>query len=399
MLKKPKIYFDHAATTPIDPEVLEAMLPYLKEKYGNASSLHSFGQEAKAAVEQARDQLANFLGCQAKEIVFTSGATESDNLAIRGLASALSKKDKKINVITSAIEHPAVLETCQHLERTGVAVTYLPVTTKGLVTLESVEKAIKPETVLVSIMYVNNEIGTIQPIAAIGQLLKEINQQRIKDNLPKIYFHTDAVQAVNYCDCNVNGLGVDLLSLSGHKIYAPKGVGALYKKQRTPIQPIQYGGHHEQGMRSGTLNVAGIVGLGKAIELVKKERKQESARLKKLRDKLIEGVLKNVPRVAVNGDLEQRVVSNANFNFQGIEGESLMIMLDMAGVAVSTGSACASGSLNPSHVLLAIGLSQADTHGSLRVTLGRETKESDIDYFISVLPAMVQKLRNMSPFK
>lgn len=399
MPKKLKIYLDHAATTSVDPQVLKAMMPYFNDKYGNASSLHSFGQESMAGVDNARKKVADFLGCQTKEVIFTSGATEGDNLAIRGLVSALAKQAKKPHVITSAIEHPAVLETCQHLEKIGVAVTYLPVTPKGLVTVESMERAIKPETALVTIMYVNNEIGTIQPIAAIGQLLKKINQERIKNGLPKIYFHTDAVQALNYCDCRVNYLGVDLLSLSGHKIYAPKGIGALYVRAGTPLKPIQYGGHHEQGIRSGTLNVAGIVGLGKAIELVKKEQARGFAKMKKLRDKMISGISQSIAKVNLNGDLEKRTPNNVNFSFFGLEGESLMLMLDLAGISVSTASACASGSLKPSHVLMATDNNPEMAHGSLRFTLGKSTTEKEIEAVLKVLPQMVEKLRQMSPFK
>lgn len=399
MPKKPRIYLDYAATTPVDPAVLRAMLPYFKENFGNASSLHSFGQKAMAGVSEARKKVADFLGCQPKEIIFTSGATESDNLAIRGVLAALQKKDTKLHVITSAIEHPAVLETCQHMEKSGFLVTYLPVTPKGLVTMESIEKAIKPETVLVTIMYVNNEIGTIQPIPEIGTLLKKINQERKAKNLPKIYFHTDAVQAINYCDCDVNHLGVDLLSLSGHKIYAPKGVGALYVRDNTPIKPIQYGGHHEQGIRSGTLNTAGTVGLGKAIELVKKEQKKGFTKMKKLRDKLINGINQNIHKVILNGDLNARVPNNINFSFFGVEGESLMLMLDLKGISVSTASACASGSLKPSHVLMATQHDQEMAHGSLRFTLGKYTTEKEIKTVLNVLPSIVQKLRKMSPFK
>jgi len=399
MPKKLKIYLDHAATTPVDPLVLKAMIPYFNEQYGNASSLHSFGQSAMAGVDTARKKVADFLGCQPKEIIFTSGATESDNLAIRGLISALAKKDRKPHVITSAIEHPAVLETCQHLEKVGAEVSYLPVTLKGLVTVESVEKAIKPETALVTIMYVNNEIGTILPIEEIGRMLKKVNQERIRNRLPKIYFHTDAVQALNYCDCQVDKLGVDLLSLSGHKIYAPKGIGALYVRRGTPIKPIQFGGHHEQGIRSGTLNVAGIVGLGKAIELVKKEQVRGFAKMKKLRDSLINGINKNISKVNLNGDLEKRTPNNVNFSFFGIEGESLMLMLDLAGISVSTASACASGSLQPSHVLMAMHNNPELAHGSLRFSLGKSTTEKEIEAVLKVLPTMVKKLRKMSPFK
>ena len=397
-----RIYLDHSATTPIDKEVLKAMQPYLTAEFGNASSLHTFGQLARAGVEQAREQVAKFLGSEPKEIFFTSGATESNNLAIFGLARRLRgiQCDKTFHVITSAIEHPAVLEPCRQLEKEGVKVTYLPVTKGGLVKVEDVRKAIRPETVLVSIMYVNNEIGAIQPIREIGQLIKKINQTR-KSPTEKIYFHADAVQAANYCDCHVDFLGVDLLSLSAHKIYGPKGAGALYVRGGTPLWPLQYGGHQEHGIRSGTENVVGIVGLGKAVELLsqKSKVKSQNLRVKKLRNKLVREVLKKIPDAILNGDPEQRVPSNASFCFKNVEGESILLMLDMEGIAVSTGSACASGSLEPSHVLLAMGVRPEIAHGNLRVTLGKFTTEKDIDKFLKVLPGIVSKLRKISPIK
>lgn len=404
-----RIYLDHSATTPIDKEVLKAMQPYLAVEFGNASSLHTFGQLARAGVEQAREQVAKFFGCKPKEIFFTSGATESNNLAIFGLARRLRgiQCNKTFHAITSVIEHQAVLEPCRQLEKEGVKVTYLPVTKGGLVKVGDVRKAIRPETVLVSIMYVNNEIGTIQPIKEIGQLIKKINQTR-KSPTEKIYFHTDAVQAANYCDCHVDFLGVDLLSLSAHKMYGPKGAGALYVRGGTPLWPLQYGGHQERGMRSGTENVAGIVGLGKAAELLSEKPaslaggskiKSQNLRVKKLRDKLVREVLKKIPDAILNGDPEQRVPSNASFCFKNVEGESILLMLDMEGIAVSTGSACASGSLEPSHVLLAMGVRPEVAHGNLRVTLGKFTTEKDIDKFLKVLPGIVSKLRKISPIK
>jgi len=403
-MKKQKIYLDHSATTPIDPNVLVAMMPYLKENFGNASSAHSFGQEAMKGVDEARDRIAQFLGCKSKEIIFTSGATESDNLAIRGVINALKEKykDKPLQVITSSIEHPAILEPCRELEKEGIRVTYLPVTDKGLVEVKGVRQAITDETALISIMYVNNEVGTIQPIAEIGKLVKEIKEERVeKGNKLPLIFHTDAVQAVNYCNCKVSELGVDLMSISGHKIYGPKGIGGLYLKENTPMRPIQFGGHQERGIRSGTLNVAGIVGLGKAIELLSQESrvKSQKSKIKELRDKLINGVLKTVPDVQVNGDLEKRVPSNANFCFRNVEGESILLMLDLEGIAVSTGSACASGSLEPSHVLIAMGISEEIAHGSIRVTLGRFTTEKEINKFLEVLPPIIKRLRKMSPLK
>ena len=396
-----KIYFDHSATTPVDAKVLGAMLPYLKNDFGNASSLHSFGQKARAGVETAREQVAKFLACQSKEIIFTSGATESNNLAILGLvrrARALYPK-RKIHVITSAIEHPAVLEVCRELKKEEVEVTYLPVSRTGLVRAADVQKAIRSETILVSVMYVNNEVGTIQPIGEIGKIIQEVNVGREKQN--KIYFHTDAVQAANFCDCRVDFLGVDLLSLSAHKIYGPKGVGVLFVRSGTPLLPIIFGGHQEQGMRSGTENVAGIVGLGKAVELLNKksEIKNQNLRIKKLREKLIKGILQKIPDAILTGDLEHRVAGNASFCFKNVEGESILLMLDIEGIAVSTGSACSSGSLEPSHVLSAMGVSPIVSHGSVRVTLGKNNTEEEINHFLKVFPGIVARLRKMSPIK
>jgi cysteine desulfurase len=399
-----KIYFDHSATTPVDPEVLRAMMPYLQDNFGNASSAHSFGQEAMKGVDSAREIIAEFLGAKPKEIIFTSGATESDNLVIQGVIKAVKDKhgDKKIHIITSAIEHPAILEPCHELEKTGVKVTYLPVGSDGLVSVEEVQKSITEETVLISIMYVNNEVGTIQPISEIGDLVKIARTKRAQaDNTMPLIFHTDAVQAINYCNCKVNELGVDLMSISGHKIYGPKGIGALYAREGTPIRPIQIGGHQERGIRSGTLNTIGIVGLGKAIELVSRKQSSiaELRRIRELRDKLIASILKIIPESHVNGDLEKRVPSNAHFSFTNVEGESILLMLDLEGIAVSTGSACASGSLAPSHVLMAMGIPEEVAHGSLRVTLGRFTTEKEIDTLLEVLPSIIKKLRGMSPIK
>lgn len=401
-----RIYFDHSATTPLDPQVFAAMLPYLKEIYGNASSLHWEGQEAQKAVLASRDKLAAFLGCQPSEIIFTSGASESDNLALQGVMKyfreSVKPDDKKYNhLITTAFEHPAVLETARALEKQGVNVTYLKPNYLGLITVEQVKRAIKDETILISIMYVNNEIGTIQPIAEIGKLINEINQQREKQKQRKIIFHTDAVQALNYCDCRVDYLGVDLLSLSGHKIYGPKGVGALYLKKGTPIKRVTHGGHQEYGLRAGTLNTPAIVGLGKAIELLSNKKEQETInqRIRRLRDKIIKGVLSSIMNVKINGDLKKRTPANINFHFKNVEGESVMLMLDLEGFAVSTGSACASGSLRPSHVLLSMGIPQEEAHGSLRVTLGKGNTEEEIDKFLEILPPIIKKLRKMSPLK
>lgn len=396
-----KIYFDHSATTPVDPEVFWAMKPYLSNEFGNASSLHSFGQKARAAVEAAREQAAKFLACEPKEIIFTSGATESNNLAILGFVRRERGLDpkRKIHVITSAIEHPAVLEVCRELKKEEVMVTYLQVSRAGLVRVEDVKKAIRPETLLVSIMYVNNEVGTIQPIKEISRIIKEANASRGKED--KIYFHTDAAQAANFCDCRVDFLGVDMLSLSAHKIYGPKGVGILFVRNGTPLWPIFFGGHQEQGLRSGTENVAGIVGIGGALKMLnqKSKIKTQNLKIKKLRDQLVRGILKKIPNAVLNGDLKQRVAGNANFCFKNVEGESILLMLDMEGIAVSTGSACSSGSLEPSHVLTAMGVSPEVTHGSLRLTLGKENSEKDVARLFNVLSGIIKKLRDISPIK
>ncbi|MCD6410549.1 cysteine desulfurase [bacterium] len=387
-----QIYLDYAATTPTDPEVLKTMMPYFKKEFGNPSSLHRFGQIALVAIDEARRKVAKFLNCQEDEIVFTGSATEANNLAIFGVTKALKKKGIKPHIITSKIEHHAVLHPFEESEKQGIEVSFIAPNKEGIIKLESVKKAIKENTVFVSLMYANNEIGTIQPIEEIGQFLAKINKERKQ----RIYFHTDAVQAINYLDCNIKELGVDLLTLSAHKIYGPKGVGALFIKKGTPIKPIIYGGGHEFGLRSGTENVAGIVGLGKAIELGEKY-KNDIERIKKLRDKIIEKVLK-IPNTRLNGLKEKRLPNNVNISISGVEGESLMIALDQQGIAVSTGSACSSRELKPSHVLLAIGLSPKEAHGSLRITLGRFTTEEEVDYFLKVLPNVVKRLREISPF-
>lgn len=397
------IYLDHAATTPVDPEVFKAMEPYFKENFGNAASIHLAGQKALKAVDEARQVVADFLGCKTKEVIFTSGATESDNLAIRGVLAELADRGAKhqdLHVITSSIEHPAVLETCQFIEKQGYDVSYLSVGKNGIVSLNELKKAIKDTTVLVSIMYVNNEIGTIQPIEEIGGYLKKLNQKRRKNNLPKIIFHTDAVQAVLYLDCNVDKLGVDLISLSGHKIYGPKGIGVLYARERTPIMAIQIGGHQENNLRSGTLNIPGIVGMAKALSLVTRERQTDKfEKMKKMRDDFVETMTKSLEEVIINGDMEIRVPSNIHISFYGAEGESILMMLDEQGISISTGSACASGSLEPSHVLAAIGLKPEYSHGSVRITMGRYTTKNDLDKLAGILPPIIKKLREMSPLK
>ncbi len=379
------VYLDHASTTPVRPEVLEAMLPYFTQKYGNASSLYSIGRESKKAMEEARIKVAAALGAQPGEIYFTGSGTEADNWAIKGAAYANRKKGK--HIITSAIEHHAVLHTCQYLEREGFEVTYLPVNEKGLVSPDDVRAAIRDDTVLISIMFANNEIGTIQPIAEIGKIAGEKG----------VYFHTDAVQAVGNVEINVSGMGIDLLSLSGHKFYGPKGVGALYVRKGVKITSFMHGGGQERGRRASTENIPAIVGLGKAIELATLDMEERNQKLIALRDRTINEVLKRIPHVRLNGDRQRRLPGNVNFSFEYIEGESLLLMLDMKGIAASSGSACTSGSLDPSHVLLAIGLPHEVAHGSLRLTFGEENTQEDVDYLLEVLPGIVERLRAMSP--
>jgi cysteine desulfurase len=396
-----RIYLDYAATTPIDPKVLRAMMPYLKEKFGNPSSLHQWGREARVAVEESRKKLAQFLGASPEEIVFTSCATESINLSHKGLIKSIFRRSKQVrkppHIITSSIEHKAVLESCQSMERIGVAgVTYLPVNKNGLVKLSEIEKAIRPETCLISIMYVNNEVGTVEPIVEIGKLIKKYNQYSRKNRETKIYFHTDATQAIQYLNCDVGSLGVDLLSLTGHKFYAPKGVGALYIRKGTPISSWQSGGGQESGLRGGTENVAYIVALGKAIELNSKLKTQNSKRIKKLRKRLITGVLK-IPGTRLTGHPSRRAPHIASFIIQGVEGEAMLLHLDAVGIAASSGSACTSGNLEPSHVLLAMGISPKEAHGSLRFSLGKETTKEEINDVIKILPGIVEKLRKMAP--
>lgn len=380
-----RVYLDHSATTPVRPEVLEEMLPYLKGEFGNPSTLYSWGREAKRAIEEARARVAALIGAQPEEIVFTSGGTEADNMALIGAAYANQKKGR--HIITSSIEHHAVLDTAQYLQRQGFKVTFLPVTPEGLVRVEDVEEAITDETILISIMHVNNEVGTIQPIQEIGKLARERG----------IIFHTDAVQSVGKIPVNVEELNVDLLSASAHKIYGPKGVGCLYIRKGTRIQPLLHGGGQERKRRAGTENVPGIVGFGKAAELAGQELESEARRLKALRDKLIDGVLERIDYVQLNGDRERRSPINANFSFKYVEGESILLSLDMKGIAASSGSACTSGSLDPSHVLLAMGIPHEVAHGSVRMTLGRDNTEEDIDYVLEVLPEIIERLRAMSP--
>jgi cysteine desulfurase len=394
-----KIYLDNAATTPVDPLVLAAMKPFFGQKFGNASEPHSWGQVARKAIEESRLKLANFLGAKPKEIIFTSCATESINLAHKGLLEALLREfskpnfqfSKKLHIITSSIEHKAVFETCRHLEQIGWAkVTYLPVDKYGLVSVNDVKSAIRPETVLISIMYVNNEVGTIEPIPKIGQFLRTYNKQ----HRTKIYFHVDATQAIQYLDCNVDQLGVDLLSLTGHKFYVPKGVGALYIRKGTPVVRQQDGGAQEYGLRSGTENVPYIVGLGRAVELISK-RKQNN-QIAVLRDELIKGILK-IPGTKLTGHPIKRAPHIASFIIEGVEGEAILLLLSDKGIAASSGSACTSGSLEPSHVLKAMGIPAELAHGSIRFSLGKNTTIQDIDYVLKVMPEITTRLRKMAP--
>jgi cysteine desulfurase len=380
-----KIYLDNAATTPVKKEVLEAMLPYFMENYGNPSSVYQIAQINKKALDESRETIANHLGCSAGEIFFTSCGTESDNWAIKGIAEA--NKSKGNHIITTKIEHHAVLHTCEYLEKNGYEVTYLDVDENGLISLEELEKAIKPTTVLITIMYANNEIGTIQPVAEIGALAKKHG----------VLFHTDAVQAIGQVKINVKAENIDALSLSGHKINGPKGIGVLYIRRGLKIANLLHGGGQERGRRPGTENVAFIVGLAKAMTLAYDHFDEKIARLTALREKLIKGILDTIPYAKLNGHPEKRLANNVNVGFEFVEGESLLLLLDMNGIAASSGSACTSGSLDPSHVLLAIGLPHEKAHGSVRMTLGEQTTEAEIDTILEKLPQIVKRMRDMSP--
>ena len=379
------IYMDNAATTATRPEVLEAMLPYFTEHYGNPSSIHSVGRDARRAVEKARQQVAAALGAQPREIYFTAGGSESDNWAIKG--TAFAKRDKGNHIITTAIEHHAVLHTCQWLEKQGFQVTYLPVDEYGRVRVEDVEKAITDKTILISIMAANNEIGTLEPIVEIGKLAHEKG----------ILFHTDAVQAVGAIPLDVNAMNIDMLSMSGHKFHGPKGIGALYIRKGVRPDVFMHGGAQERAQRAGTENLAGIVGMGKAIELATQNLEANAARMTRLRDKLIDGILAEIPEVRLNGHRTERLPNNVNVSIRYIEGEALLLRLDLAGIAGSSGSACTSGSLDPSHVLLAIGLPHEIAHGSLRLSLSEENTMEEVDYAVDALKEIVQRLRAMSP--
>jgi len=390
-----RVYMDYNATTPVEPGVVEAMLPYFSGEYGNAASIHSFGQKARAAVESAREAVAALVGARAQEIVFTSGGTESDNHAIFGMAqpllamrsSSASLAGFSPHVVTTAIEHEAVLNTCQTLEKQGVAVTYLAVDGAGRVDPEAVRRALRAETALITVMHANNELGTVQPIEDIGKIAAEAD----------VYFHTDAVQSAGKIPVDVERLGVDLLSLSGHKFYAPKGVGALYIRRGTRLRQLLYGGRHQHGFRPGTENVPGIVGLGKAAEMARASLAEDARRVGALRDRLERGLLERVPHARVNGGGAARTPNTTNILFPGVEGEALVIALDLKGLACSTGAACSSGAVEPSHVLTAIGLPAEEARASLRFSLGRHTTEAEVDFALDVVPAAVAQLRELSP--
>ena len=383
------VYLDHAGTTPLDSKVLEAMVPYFTQHFGNPSSLHSVGQEARYALDEARERVAGVLNCRPREIVFTAGGTESDNAAIHGVATALHETGN--HIVTSSVEHHAVLHACQYLESQGFEVTYLSVDADGMVQPEAVYNAINERTTLVSIMYGNNEIGTINPISEIAKSVKK----RAEELSRTIVFHTDAVQAAGYLSLDVAELGVDLLSLSGHKFHGPKGTGVLYMKRGSPYLPLIHGGGQERDRRSGTENIPGIIGLSVALEAADTVREETSQRCAALRDRIIDSVLQQIPGSRLNGHATQRLPNNANFSFTGVEGEPILLGLDMAGIAASSGSACSSGSLEPSHVLLALGQSAEIARGSLRLTWGRDNTEDEVEYLLGVLVDLVQRLRQL----
>jgi cysteine desulfurase len=381
-----KYYFDYNATTPTDPRVLEAMQPYFFEIFHNPSSFYRKAGEARHAIEQAREKAAKLINAEPREIFFTAGGTESDNLATQGAASKL--KEKGNHIITSAIEHPAVLEACKFLGKKGFEITYLPVDKYGFVNPDDLKKSIKDTTILITIMHANNEIGTIQPL----KQLIEISHEK------GVFFHTDAVQSVGKIPVDVKDLDLDMLSLSSHKIYGPKGMGVFYKKHKVKIDPLIFGGGHEKGLRSGTENVTGIVGLGKAAELALAEMDEEEKRIRPIRDRLQKAIIEIIPESFINGDTEDKLYNTLNVSIKYIEGESILAMLDGEGFALSSGSACSSKSLDPSHVLLALGLKHEDAHGSLRISLGKYNTEEDADRLLEVLPPIVERLRNISPF-
>jgi cysteine desulfurase len=382
-----KIYLDYAATTPVDPRVVKAMLPYFSEKFGNTMSLHAFGQEAKGILEESREVVADLMGAKPNEVFFTGSATESNNLVLKGISEANKKKGR--HIIISSIEHPCVRESAVWLESQGFEVTRLKVDKYGLVNPRNVEKAIRKDTILVSIIHGSNEIGTIEPIGEIGKICREKGA----------YLHTDAAQSFGKIPIDVNKMNIDLLTASSQKMYGPKGAGCLFVREGVKISPILHGGGHESGLRSSTVNIPAIVGFAEAVKICKKVMKEESQRITKLRDKLIKGILRKIPYSYLNGHSTKRLPNNSNFWFEGVEGESIVIQLDLLGVAASTGSACSSAKLEPSDVLLAIGLRPQEAHGSLRLSLGRWTTEKDINYVLKVLPKIIKKLREISPFK
>ncbi|PLX28108.1 cysteine desulfurase NifS [Candidatus Parcubacteria bacterium] len=405
-----KVYFDHSATTPVDKKVLEAMMPYFSDTYGNATSIHSFGLDAAKGLDIARTQMAKFLNCSETEVIFTSGATESDNLAIKGFIKAIKKQGiKNPHVITSIVEHDAVLEPFMELEAEGVEVDHVKVLPNGVVDVEDFKKKLKDNTVLVSIMHVNSEVGAVMPIREIGKTIKKHNESREREwkklsvkergeRPQKAYFHVDATQGVNFFKQDVKWNYVDMLSMSGHKIYGPKGVGALYCQKDVPMESLQRGGHQEWNKRSGTINVTGIVGLGAAVEqLDEKTLEKDNKKIAKLRDKLVDGVLEKIPDVVLNTDRENATPAHAHFSFKGCEGEAVLMSLDIEGIAVSTGSACASGSLKASHVLIAMGIKKEIAHNSIRFSLGKHNTEEEIEYLLEKLPPIIEKIRKMNP--
>ena len=380
-----RIYLDHAATTPTRPEVVKAMLPFFGDAFGNPSSIHSLGQEAKGAIEEARTKVAELIGARSEEIVFTSGGTEADNFALKGVAFANEHKGN--HIITTPIEHHAVLEVCKFLEKRGFRITCLPVDKYGMVDPDDVKRAITAKTIIISVMHASNEVGTIEPVEEIGKIAQEAG----------VHFHSDAVQTVGHIPVNVDKLKVDLLSISGHKFYGPKGVGALYVRKGTKLVSLMHGGEHEKRRRAGTENVPGIVGLAKAAELAGQEIGKEAERLAYLRDKLIKGLGDKIDQIRLNGHPTKRLPNNVNVSIDFVEGESMLLNLDLEGICASTGSACSSSSLEPSHVLLALGLPPEQAHGSLRFTLGRDNTQADVERVLEVLPGIVAKLRAMSP--
>jgi len=386
-MAKQKIYLDYAATTPVDPRVVKAMTPFFTENFGNTMSLHSLGQKAKQALEKSREVIADLISAHSSEIIFTGSATEANNFALKGMAFAAPSKKK--HIIISSIEHPCIMESAKWLEKQGFKIDRLKVDREGLISPARLRKLITKDTILVSVMHANNEIGTIEPIKEIGQICRRKG----------VFFHTDATQSFGKIPINVKEMNIDLLTASAHKMYGPKGVGCLYVKRGVPLTPLLHGGGHELGFRSSTVNVAGIVGFAKATELCRKEMKKEQKRLTRLRDKLTKELVDRVEATQLNGSAKKRLPNNVNLAFSFVEGESMVIELDLLGVATSTGSACSSDKLLPSHVLLAIGLKPHQIHGSLRLTLGRWTTEKDIDYVIKVLPQVVRRLRKISPYK